>query len=315
MTRGIRRGIKIRRTLGEKTFDTFNITFMILLSIVMIYPFWYVLVIALNNGDDARYGGIYLWPREFTLDNFNYVLRYPGLWRAAYVTVMRCVIGASLGVLVNLMTAYALSKRYLRGRKIIIFYLLVPMFFGGTIVSRYIVMAQLGLINNFLVYIIPGAFGYLTAVILRSFIDGLPYELQESAMLDGAGHFRIFWQILVPLMKPSIAAFMFFGIVHHWLDVSSTVFYITDRELWTLQFVMHRVVASAEANVIISTNDLLTAEMAMRYLSQGRGGFRPPTEQVIKMAIIVVVTFPMLVIYPFFQRFFAKGTITGAIKA
>ena len=307
---------KLRRTTGEKIFDVCNVLFMILMALVMIYPFWYVLIIAFNNGDDARFGGIYLWPRTFTLDNFNYVLRYPGLWRAAYITVMRCITGASLSVFICLLTAYALSKRYLKGRKVIIFYLLIPMFFGGTIIARYIVMAHLGLINNFLVYIIPGAFSYFTAIILRSFIDALPYELQESAMMDGAGHFRIFGQIIVPLLKPAIAAWMFFGIVSHWLDVTTTVFFTaSERSLWVLQYIMHRVVASAEATVIISASDPLTAAMQMRFLSQNRGSFRPPTEQVIKMAIIAVVTFPMLVIYPFFQRFFVKGTISGAIKA
>jgi len=307
---------RLRRSLSERLFDYGNVIFMVILAVVMIYPFWYVLIIAFNNGEDARFGGIYLWPRDFTLDNFNYILRYPGLWQAAYITVMRCILGASLNVFICLLTAYALSKRYLKGRKFIIFFLLIPMFFGGTIIARYIVMAQLGLINNFLVYIIPGAFSYFTAIILRSFMDGLPYELQESAMIDGAGHFRIFGQIVVPLLKPAIAAWMFFGIVAHWLDVTTTVFFVSsERSLWVLQYIMHRVVASAEATVIINTNDPLTAAMQMMYLSQNRGSFRPPTEQVIKMAIIAVVTFPMLVIYPFFQKFFVKGTITGAIKA
>jgi len=306
---------KLHRSLGERLFDYGNVLFMILMALIMIYPFWYVLVIAFNHGEDARFGGIYLWPRSFTLDNFNYVLRYPGLWQAAYITVLRCILGASLNVFICLLTAYALSKRYLKGRKVIIFYLLIPMFFGGTIIARYIVMAQLGLINSFLVYIIPGAFSYFTAIILRSFMDALPYELQESAMIDGAGHFRIFGQIILPLLKPAIAAWMFFGIVAHWLDVTTNVFFVTDRSLWVLQYIMHRVIASAEATVIISTNDPLTAAMQMRYLSQNRTGFRPPTEQVISMAIISIVTFPMLVIYPFFQRFFVKGTISGAIKA
>ena len=306
---------KIRCSIGEKTFDIVNLAFMISMALIMIYPFWYVLVIALNNGEDARFGGIYFWPRMFTLDNFEFVLRYPGLWRAAAVTVLRCIAGATLSVLISLMVAFALSKRYLRFRKFIIFFLLIPLFFGGTTVSRFIVMAQLGLINNFFVYIIPGAFSYFTAVILRAFIDDLPFGLQESAMIDGAGHFRVFRSIVVPLLKPSIAAFMFFGIVAHWLDVQANVLYVTDRSLWVLQYIMHRVVSAAEANIIIDTNAPLTAARQLQYLAQGRGEFRAPTQQVIQMAIMVVVTFPMLVIYPFFQRFFVKGTITGAIKA
>jgi len=286
-----------------------------MMAFVMIYPFWYILVIALNNGDDARLGGIYFWPREFTLDNFRFVLNYPGLYDAAILTVMRALTGAALNVLVCLMTAFALSKRFLMGRKIIIFYLLIPLFFGGTTVSRFIIMAHLGLINNFLVFIIPGAFSYFTAVILRSFIDNLPDSLSESAMIDGAGHFRVFVQIIMPLMKASIAAFLFFGIVGHWLDIQTNVLYITDRSLWTLQFLMERVLRSGQASVIIDVNAPLAASLQIQRLMQDQSNFKPPTQQVISMAIMVVVTFPMLVIYPFFQRFFVKGTITGAIKA
>ena len=305
----------IRRTNGERIFDIFNVLFMLMMAFVMIYPFWYILVIALNNGDDARLGGIYFWPREFTLDNFRFVLNYPGLYDAAILTVMRALTGAALNVLVCLMTAFALSKRFLMGRKIIIFYLLIPLFFGGTTVSRFIIMAHLGLINNFLVFIIPGAFSYFTAVILRSFIDNLPDSLSESAMIDGAGHFRVFVQIIMPLMKASIAAFLFFGIVGHWLDIQTNVLYITDRSLWTLQFLMERVLRSGQASVIIDVNAPLAASLQIQRLMQDQSNFKPPTQQVISMAIMVVVTFPMLVIYPFFQRFFVKGTITGAIKA
>lgn len=305
---------KIRRSRGEKIFDIFNVVFMITMAFVMIYPFWYILVIALNDGDNARLGGIYFWPRMFTLDNFRFVFNYPGLWRAAWITVLRAATGSSLSVLVCLMAAYALSKRYLRGRKFIIFFLLIPLFFGGTTVSRFIVMAHLGLLNNFLVFIIPGAFSYFTAVILRSFIDNLPEGLQESAMIDGAGHTRVFIQIIAPLMKASLAAFMFFGVVHHWLDIQANVLYITDRSLWVLQFLMERVLRAGQAAVIIDVNSPMAAQLQMERLAQGEA-FRPPTQQVISMAIMVIVTFPMLVIYPFFQRYFVKGTITGAIKA
>jgi len=306
---------KIRLSRGERAFDIFNVIFMIILSLAMIYPFWYILIIAFNDGENARLGGIYFWPRVFTLDNFRFVLNYPGLWRAAWLTVIRAASGSVLTVLVCLMTAYALSKRYLRGRKVIIFYLLIPLFIGGTTVSRFIVMAHLGLINNFLVFIIPGAFSYFTAVILRSFIDNLPDSLQESAMIDGAGHIRIFAQIIMPLMKASIAAFLFFSVVHHWLDVQTNVLYITDRNLWTLQFLMERVLRAGQASVIIDLNSPIAAQIQLQRLIQGQEEFRPPTQQVISMAIMVVVTFPMLVIYPFFQRFFVKGVISGAIKA
>ena len=304
---------KVKLSKSEKAFDIFNVIFMILLCIIMIYPFWYVLVLALNTGTDAIRGPIWFWPRKFTLDNFEIVLRYPGLHKAALVTIARCFIGPLINVLVCLFAAFALSKRFLRGRKGIIFFLMGPMFIGGTVVSNYIVMAKMGFLNNFLVYVIPGAFGYFTAVIMRSFIDGIPQELQESAMLDGASYTTIFFQIILPLCKPCIAAFLFFSVVGNWLDMNTTLLYITKQNLYTLQYIMHLVLSSTEAKTIINATTSQNAQQQMAAIQNARSA--APTPQVIKMAIIVVVTFPILFIYPFFQRYFIKGMLTGAVKA
>jgi putative aldouronate transport system permease protein len=303
---------KIKRTTGEVIFDTFNYIFMFLMAVVMIYPFWYVLVLALNNGVDAANGPIWFWPRKFTLENFQYVLKYPGLKEATFVTVMRCLIAPVFSVTVNMMAAYALSKRFLPWRKAIIFFLMGPMFIGGTVVSHYVVIAKLGLLNRFLVFILPGAFGYFTAVIMRSFIDGIPLELQESAMLDGAGYWTIFTKIIIPLSKPCLAAFLFFSLVGNWLDLNTNLLYITKRSLSTLQYLMYIVITSNEARNII---DISSTEMQQRFNDMNSLTYQPPTPQVIKMAIMVIVTFPMLFIYPFFQKYFVKGMLTGSVKA
>ena len=304
--------MKIKRTPGEIAFDTFNILFMIALCVIMIYPFWYVLVLAFNTGQDARYGGIYLWPRSFTLENFIYVFQYQALRNAAVVTVARCVVSSVFGVSVCMMAAYALSKTRLPGRKAIVIFLMIPMFIGGTVVSNYIVMAKLGMINNFLVFVLPGAFAYFTAVVMRSFIDNQPIELQESALIDGANHYQIFFWIIVPLAKATIAAFLFFSVVGNWLDVTTNVLYITKKSLYTLQFVMHIVIKSTEARNIIDTS---SSQMAKQIQTYSQMAYQPPTPQVIKMAIMTVVTFPLLFVYPFFQKYFVKGMLTGAVKA
>jgi putative aldouronate transport system permease protein len=173
-------------------------------------------------------------------------------------------------------------------------------------------MAKLKLINNFLVFVLPGAFAYFTAVVMRSFIDGQPVELQESAMLDGANHYQILFRIIIPLAKATIAAFLFFSIVGSWLDVTTNVLYITKRTLYTLQYVMHIVIKSTEARNIIDTS---STQMAKQIQSYSQMAYQPPTPQVIKMAIMAVVTFPLLFIYPFFQKYFVKGMLTGAVKA
>jgi ABC-type sugar transport system, permease component len=303
---------KIKRSKGEHAFDTFNIIFMLVMCVIMIYPFWYVLILAFNTGSDAIKGPMWLLPRQFTLDNFRLVLNYPGLHQAAIVTVMRCIVGPFINVFICLMVAFSLSKRFLPGRKAVIFFLMGPMFIGGTVVSNYIVMAKMGFLNNFLVYVIPGAFGYFTAVIMRSFIDGLPDALQESAMLDGAGYGTIFLRVILPLCTPCIAAFAFFAVVGHWLDMNTTLMFITKKSLYTLQYVMHLVLTSTESKNIINLDSNNTAQQLAR-LQDGKANL--PTPQVIKMAIIVVVTFPILFVYPFFQKYFIKGMLTGAVKA
>jgi len=304
--------MKMRRSLGEHLFDKFNVIFMIVMSIIMVYPFWYILCLAFNTGADAARGPIWFFPRDFTLENFKYVFRYPNIPQAAFITVARCIAAPVFSVTVNMLAAFTLSKRWLPFRKLIVFFLMGPMFIGGTVVSNYLVMAKLGLLNNFLVFVIPGAFGYFNALIMRSSIDGLPPELQESAFLDGAGYGTIFFRIILPLSKPVIAAFLFFSVVANWLDLGTNLLYITKKSLYTLQWIMYLAINSTEAkNIIIDPRNRNTAQQIAEMAKQSA----TPTPQVIRMAILVVVTFPILFVYPFFQKYFVKGMLTGSVKA
>lgn len=317
---GRRRGIKIskagrywtRRSYGEYVFDSLNLAGMVLVAFVTLYPFWYILVISLNTGSDAAVSPIWLWPRKFTLENYVYVLRYENLQRAFLVTVGRCVLGSILFVLVNMLSAYALSKRKLPGRKWLLFFFMMPMFIGGSIISNFVVIVKAGLLNSFLVFILPGAFSFFAMILMRTFIEELPVELQESAMLDGASHGSIFFRIVFPLSLSIVAAFMFFNVVAHWLDLNTNLFYITKKELYTLQYILYQVIKSSEANKFI---DFTNNPDAIRNQIEARGSGAIPTPQVIRMAVMVVVTFPILFVYPFFQRYFIKGMFVGAIKA
>lgn len=302
---------QIAKSSGEKIFDTANVVLMAIIAFTTIYPFWYVLVMSLNEGSDAALGPIWLWPRKFTLANYEYVLQYRTLWSAALVTVGRCIFGALFSVIINMLAAYSTSKRFLPGRKIITFFFMMPMFVGGTIVSNFLVYIKLGLMNNFLVYVIPGAFGFFTMVMMRTSIDTIPAELEESAMLDGANYFQRFCMIILPLSKPIMAAFTFFAIVGGWLDLYTTLIYITKKELWTLQMILYQVISSSEAQNMV---DFTNPEAVKRMAAQA-GKNNLPTPEVIRMAVMVVVTFPILFVYPFFQRFFVKGMMVGAIKA
>ncbi|SEM57416.1 carbohydrate ABC transporter permease [Paenibacillus sp. OV219] len=303
---------RIKRSTGERTFDTVNILIMLVWAVTAIYPFWYILVMSFNTGADAAAGPIWFFPRVFTLENYAFVFQYERLQTAFVVTALRCVIGPVLSVIVTMMAAFALSKRFLPGRKTLLFFFMIPMFIAGTIISNYVVISKLHLINNFLVYVLPGAFAFFSMIIMRTHIEELPAELQESAMIDGAGYGRIFFQIILPLSMPIIAAFAFFAVVGNWLDYYTNLIYVTDRGLSTLQYVLYEIINRAEANTLIDFTKTSGAQ-ARRLMAQQNNSV--PTPEVIKMTVMVVVTFPLLFIYPFFQKYFVKGMLTGAVKA
>lgn len=289
-------------------FEPVNIVLLIALCALTLYPFWYVLVLSLNEGKDAATGPIWFWPREFTLDNYKYVIRNPYLIDAFYVTIARCVIGSLISVSVTFMVAFAISHRTLPGRKAILYYYMMPMFIGGSVVSNYVVMAKLGLINNFLVYVLPGAFAFFNMIIMRTFIEQIPGEMQESAMIDGAGKIRILWSIIIPLSKPILAAMLFFSVVGGWLDFGANLLYVTKRSMFVLQYVLYMTVLSSQSNEMLqlmSTSGRLPTNVATSL----------PTPEVLKMSTLVVVTLPLLFVYPFFQKYFVKGMMVGAIKA
>ncbi|WP_054027344.1 carbohydrate ABC transporter permease [Bacillus sp. FJAT-28004] len=303
---------KIKRTTSERVFDAFNVFIMIVWSLSAIYPFWYILIMSFNTGADAAAGPIWFFPRMFTLENYAFVFQYDRLQTAFVVTTLRCIVGPILSVFVTVLAAFALSKRFLPGRKTLLFFFMMPMFIGGTIISNYVVMVKLGLLNNFLVYVLPAAFGFFSMIIMRTHIEELPIELQESATIDGAGYPRIFAQIILPLCKPILAAFLFFSVVGNWLDYYTNLIYVTDRSLSTLQFVLYEIINRAEASTLIDFTKTSSASQR-RIMSMANNTV--PTPEVIKMTVMVVVTFPILFVYPFFQKYFVKGMLTGAVKA
>jgi putative aldouronate transport system permease protein len=211
-----------------------------------------------------------------------------------------------------MLAAFALSKRFIPGRKAILFFFMLPMFIGGSIISFYVVLVKIGMQNSFLVYILPGCFSFFSMVIMRTFIEGIPSEVEESAMIDGANYWQIFIKIILPVSKPVMAAFAFFAVVGGWLDLYTNLLFVTKRELFVLQYILFMVIKSSEANSLVDAAK--NSDMIQRMIAE-RMHAEKPTPEVIKMAVMAVVTFPLLFIYPFFQKYFISGMMVGAIKA
>lgn len=295
-----------RPTLSDRVFDIANYTFMTLVMLVTLYPFLNVLAISLNDSVDTVRGGIYIWPREFTFENYIQIFQYKGLLTGAKITLLRTAVGTLLGLISGTMLGYVLSRVDFQGRRFMSVFLALTMYFSGGMIPGFILIRDLHMMNTFLVYVIPGMVSAFNVFVIRSFIDGLPYSLQESAKLDGANDFKIYYKVILPLCSPVLATIALFLAVGQWNSWFDTYLYNgLSPHLTTLQYELMKVLQST---------------------TQGTGGgmaagqnmaeqIKKVSPESIKMAITIVVTVPILLVYPFLQKYFVKGMTLGAVKS
>jgi putative aldouronate transport system permease protein len=293
----------MKRSIGEIFFDTANYILLVLLGIVTLYPFLNVLAISLNESLDTVKGGIYLWPRVFTLANYREIFQYDSLIRAVIVSVLRTVSGTAAGIVSTGMVAFVLSREDFLLRKPVTTLFVITMYVSGGMIPDYLLVRNVGLMNNFLVYILPGLISVFNIFVLRSFIDGLPFELQESAKLDGANDFIIFFRIIFPLCLPVIATLSLFIAVGQWNSWFDTMLYAgSNKYLTTLQYELQKI---------------LTNSQASRDMYRGLDPNRPApvSPESIQMAMTIVATVPILFVYPFVQKYFIQGLTLGSVKS
>ncbi|OWR30123.1 ABC transporter permease [Saccharibacillus sp. O23] len=289
-----------RKTRGEAIFDAANVIVMTLICFVTIYPIWYVLVNAFNDGSDAMSGGIYWWPRMFSLENFGAVFRSEGIMIAMGITVAKTLIGTVAHVFFTAMVAYAFSRRGLIGGKFYILLGTVTLFFGGGLIPTYLLIRDLHLLDNFLVYIIPVLFSFFDLIIFMTFFREIPEGLEEAARIDGANDWSIFLRVVLPVSMPVLATIALFHGVYQWNDYFTGMIYINNTDLQPIQTYLYRVVAES------SSNQMMAAVPG--------GVARSVTSQSIKLATMVVTTAPIVFVYPFLQKYFVKGMMIGSIK-
>lgn len=274
---------------------------MLVICFVSLYPVWYTVIISFNDSSDALRGGIYWWPRKFSLESYKTVFQDTTIIRAFMVTVLRTLIGTVTSVFFTAMVGYALSKKHIMGNKFYTILGTITMFFTGGLIPSFITLKNLGLYNNFLVYIIPSLFNFYNMIIFRSFFNELPAGLEESARLDGANDLMIFIRIVIPLSAPVIATIALFNGVGHWNDYFTGVMYINDAELQPIQTYLFRIIASASASkTVVAMPAGVTAQQV--------------SSQSVRLATMGVTTFPIMCVYPFLQKYFVKGMLIGSIK-
>ncbi|WP_294431444.1 carbohydrate ABC transporter permease [uncultured Treponema sp.] len=276
-------------------------TIMLLICFASLYPIWYTIIVSFNNSEDTLRGGLYFLPRVFTLESYKTVFQDKSIVKAFGITIMRTLVGTVSSVIFTSMVAYAFSKKHLLGNKIYMIIGTITMFFGGGLIPTFILYKNIGLYDNFLVYIIPSLFNFYNMIIFMAFFRELPVSLEESAKLDGANDMMIFFRIILPLSMPVVATIALFNGVWQWNDYFTGVMYINDSDLQPIQTFLYRIVASASASKAVVS---LPAGISAQQVSS----------QSVRLATMVVTTLPIVCVYPFLQKYFVKGMLIGSIK-
>jgi putative aldouronate transport system permease protein len=290
--------------LGSKLFDWFNLLLMCLLVVVCLFPFLNVLAVSLNDAIDTARGGVYLWPRKFTWYNYKSVFNDHVIYHAFMISILRTVIGTVLSVFCTAMLAYTISRKEYVFRKMITILFVVTMYFSGGLIPGYLLIKNLNMTNSFWVYIIPGLVGAFNLIVIRSFISALPDSLIESARIDGAGEFRTFIKIILPLSMPVIATIALFVAVGQWNNWFDTFLYNSSNlNLSTLQYELMKKLQTASMSV--------SAEQAFSHSNDTKSVVTPNS---IRAAITMVATVPIMLVYPFLQKYFVTGLTLGGVK-
>lgn len=300
-----KQGYTIRESRADRIFNGVNGTLMILTLIIVLYPLYFVVIASVSDPIYVNSGTFLLWPRGFQLDGFKYVLEDTRVWIGYYNTIIYAVCGTVFGLATVLLAGYALSRKDLVFRKFFTFFFLIVMYFGGGLIPTFITVRSYGLVNTRLALILLGSVSVYHMILIRTyFSSSIPEELFEAATVDGCSNQRYFFSIALPLAKPIIAVIALYLVVGHWNSYFNALVYLNDRHLYPLQMVLREIMLSFSAlsggTVDLSDPELMAEMQKMT--------------EIVKYGMIIIATFPMLILYPFLQKYFVKGVMVGAIK-
>ncbi|MDQ0062547.1 carbohydrate ABC transporter permease [Paenibacillus harenae] len=289
----------VRGDWDSRVFDAVNICLLVVITILIVVPLWNVIVSSFSSGRALAEGGFIFWPTEFSFENYRAVFRDSTIWQSFFISVSKTVIGVVTHVFFCAMVGYALSKSKLRGRKFYVALGVITMFFSGGMIPTYLLIKSLGLLNSFWVYIIPALLSFYDVIVLMNFFRNVPDSLEESAKIDGAGDWRIFLSIFIPLSMPAMATIVLFNGVGQWNDFMTTKLYVTDQWLYPLQMKLYEIIVQSQTQSMQNVGGSAVIETATKG---------------VQLATIVITTLPIVVMYPILQRYFISGMMLGAVK-
>lgn len=286
----------MKQTFASRLFDVSNVVLLTCLSVITLYPFWDSLIVSVIPLQESLASNIHLFPKTITWEAYAYIFKMDELWSSYGVSLFVTGVGTLLSMLMTVLAAYALSKPQLKGKRTIMFLIVFTMMFNGGLIPTYLVVKQLHLLNSVWALIIPTALSTYNLIIMRNFFMGLPESLEESARIDGCTDLGVLFRIVVPLSMPAIATVALFYAVARWNEFFTAIMYITDKDKWPLQLFLRAMLVENEASF------------------QGGGDNPFLLGQSMKMASVMISTIPVLLIYPFFQKYFVQGVTLGAVK-
>ncbi|AZS15273.1 carbohydrate ABC transporter permease [Paenibacillus lutimineralis] len=284
------------RSWGTHLFDGLNLAILLVVSAVMIIPFIYIILISFATEQEVLSKSFLIFPTKFSLEGYRYIFSTPILLRSLAVTIGVTVIGTLVNLLLTVLMAYPLARKDLYGRRPVMLMVIFTMLFNAGIVPTFLIVKELHLTNTYWALIIPSAISAFNMIIIKNFFQQLPDGLEESAKIDGCNDLGILFRIVIPLSLPALATFSLFYAVTHWNTFLSAILYINDSKKWPIQVLLRQIVILSEKGL----SDMNEAP--------------PPPSKIINMAVIVFSTVPILSIYPFLQKHFAKGVLLGSVK-
>lgn len=299
--------IKVQDTASDKMITVLTYLLFTLFGFVCTYPFYYIIINTISANDISAKGEVIFYPIQIHLQNYVDVFKIPGLWDATMISIGRTVIGTLLTVGASALLGFMFSQEDMWGRKFWYRFTIITMYFNAGIIPWYLTMNSLHLTNNFLAYILPTIVSPFFIILVKTFVESTPKELQQAAEIDGAGFVTFFFTIMLPIIQPILATVAIFAAVAQWNSFQDTLILVTDNKLFSLQFILYNYInqASSLASMVNLQNAGSTAMASLA---------RKATTTSVRMTVTVVVVAPILLIYPIFQRFFVKGIMIGAVK-
>jgi len=294
----------MKGSVSENIFDVFNIIIMGLFLILCLYPFYYVLIYSLSNATDAA-KGVFLFPSHIDYSAYENIFKKGDIQRAFVVSTARTVLSTALCIFCSSMLAYLVTKKEMLFRKFVYRFILITMYLNAGLIPWYITMKSYGLRDNFLLYIIPGAVNAFFIILVKTYIEQLPQSLEESAEIDGAGFFTIYFKIILPLSKPIIATIAIYAAVGSWNAWTDNYFLVSNPKLQTMQLILYNYINQAQS---------IADSMKYAANASSESAISSITPEGIRMATTVITVLPIMLVYPFLQKYFVKGIMMGAIK-